>query len=92
MPRTAGSTNSANYHYLLTEYVDDEQTCIEKERYYKTQAEIQSAYNMKRCTVYHLINIKPGAKKHKFKNISIVKLSPPICAYTKVESNPIITT
>jgi len=88
MPRVQGSTNSTNYHYHLKKYVDDDKTQIQEERFFKTQGEIQELYNMKRCSVYHLINSDGTNKKRKYKNIEIIKLSPPIPVYKKVEAMP----
>tara|TARA_R110000787_G_scaffold233119_1_gene340136 strand:- start:134 stop:415 length:282 start_codon:yes stop_codon:yes gene_type:complete len=88
MPRILGSTNTTNYHYHLKKYVDDNKTQIEEERYFKTQGEIQELYNMKRCSVYHLINCDGTTNKKKYKNIEIFKLSPPIAVYKQVEAMP----
>ena len=83
MPRTKGSTNSNNYHYLVKH-----KTQLQEKRYFKTQGEIQAQYSMKRCSVYHLINGKEGTVKRQYKNIVIVKLSPPISIYSQVEKIP----
>tara|TARA_R110000772_G_scaffold649_5_gene2229 strand:+ start:13 stop:294 length:282 start_codon:yes stop_codon:yes gene_type:complete len=88
MPRSQGATNSTNYHYLLKEYTDDGKTQLLEQRYYKTQGEIQTQYQMKRCSIYHLINFNPSIQKKKYMNIEIIKLSPPIPVYSKVETNP----
>ena len=88
MPRTKGSTNSNNYHYLVKQYNDDDKTQLNEQRYFKTQSEIQTQYSMKRCSVYHLINGKEGTVKRQYKNIVVVKLSPPISIYSQVEKIP----
>jgi len=88
MPRVKGSTNSTNYHYHLKMYVDDNKTQIKEERYFKTQGEIQELYNMKRCSIYHLMNCDGTTKRHKYRNMEIFKLSPPIPVYKQIESMP----
>tara|TARA_R110000803_G_scaffold33159_2_gene72728 strand:- start:3110 stop:3394 length:285 start_codon:yes stop_codon:yes gene_type:complete len=88
MGRKSGASNLTNYHYLLKKYVDDDKTQLEEQRYFKTQGEIQIEYCMKRCSIYNLINLDESIQKKKYKNIEIIKLSPPIPIYSRVENIP----
>tara|TARA_R110001599_G_scaffold1110_7_gene5326 strand:+ start:564 stop:848 length:285 start_codon:yes stop_codon:yes gene_type:complete len=88
MGRKTGSSNLTNYHYLLKKYSDDGKTQLEEQRYFKTQGEIQTQYSMKRCSIYNLINLDESIQKKKYKNIEIIKLSPPIPIYSQVENIP----
>tara|TARA_R110000772_G_scaffold247777_1_gene361705 strand:+ start:718 stop:996 length:279 start_codon:yes stop_codon:yes gene_type:complete len=88
MGRKSGSNNQTNYHYLLKKYTDDDKTQLEEQRYFKTQGDIQTEYCMKRCSVYSLLNLDESVQRKKYKNIEIIKLSPPIPIYSQVENIP----
>tara|TARA_R110000737_G_scaffold7946_1_gene23054 strand:+ start:5135 stop:5404 length:270 start_codon:yes stop_codon:yes gene_type:complete len=85
MPRNIGSKNSSYYNYVLRKYNNETKTCLEEEKYFKTQREIQTMYKISRCSIYVLMNSNDSVKSKKFKNYEITKLENPIQAYERIE-------
>ncbi len=85
MPRKSGSTNSANYHYLVKKYSDNNREEMIEKKYCKTQKEITDLYGLKRSSIYFVINPDEKRLSKKWKEYEIVKLSPPIAIYEQVE-------
>jgi len=85
MPRKSGSTNLANYHYLVKKYSDTNREEVIDTKYCRTQKEITDLYGLKRSSIYFVINPDEKRLSKKWKEYEIVKLSPPIAIYEKVE-------
>lgn len=85
MPRSKNSENTSNYHYCVKKYSDETHTQLVEKKYFRTQKEICSTYNINRSGIYYVINPDLKRLKRLYQEFDIQKLTPPIPIYETVE-------
>ena len=81
--RKKGCYGKSTYRYVVQEYDTWEHAKLVSKRYFKTQREIQSAYNISRSCIYHTMHHNLERIK-KYNYLVIEKLLHPIPAHETV--------